>query len=210
MLLRSNEKDSIKNCLLSYNLFENMEDEHIDMTVRKIERSIVNASIDMATHKNIPKYWDDVSFVDLYSNISYNIKINIDPESSVLCDKSDDIKFHQIEQIYNSSLLEALITKKYITNDISNILKDYIPTIDLNKIGYMNSFDLNPKINEPYFIEKRKREQEKLASKFSTMYKCDRCGEKKTDIQEVQRRSSDEGSTLQITCLVCGAAWYKN
>jgi DNA-directed RNA polymerase subunit M/transcription elongation factor TFIIS len=39
---------------------------------------------------------------------------------------------------------------------------------------------------------------------------CEKCGSNQTFCQTKQVRSSDEGFTLFVTCVKCGANWVKN
>jgi transcription elongation factor S-II len=75
------------------------------------------------------------------------------------------------------------------------------------KIGLASSVELNPQINQVYLDEINIRQQQGIVRKSSEMYRCGRCGKRKTTIREIQSASLDEGSTLFITCIECGHVW---
>ena len=208
MDVRLQENTAIKECLLEYDLFQKMPIKYGTLAAKLIERSILNASIDKATERNIPKYWDNQEFIDQYSNIGYMIKMNISISSSILRDQPDYIKFYAVQKVYN------YVLKKYLEETplkkIPKTALEKLPTIDITKIGYMNSQELNPHISKSIRDEIKLREKEKIILKYSTLYKCYRCNERKTNVREVQKRRGDEGSTLEITCLECGYQWNFN
>jgi DNA-directed RNA polymerase subunit RPC12/RpoP len=65
------------------------------------------------------------------------------------------------------------------------------------------------------FPERWKSAQDKLLNttddytptEFVTLYKCGKCGERKTTVHELQTRSADESMTLFITCFNCKHRW---
>ena len=85
-----------------------------------------------------------------------------------------------------------------------------MPSVDPMTLGYRSSIELNPEISQPIINEIKRRENEKMKTKYSTRFECPRCFEKKTNFIEVQKRRGDEGAALQITCQVCGHQWDKN
>ncbi|HXT82837.1 MAG TPA: zinc ribbon domain-containing protein [Verrucomicrobiae bacterium] len=199
--------------------------------VLAIESSILDASVDTAKVDNIPIYWNTDEFTQLYSSIGYNIKINLDTESSVNKNKEEKIKTYLINEICDS-ITADLFVKKYkeynekyenspkLLNPISpdfgildfppeifeNIIH-FVQLFDIKKIGYKTSQELNPYINQSYRDILALRENQIVEVKYSEMYKCGNCGNKKTHTKEIQTRSGDEGGTLFITCIVCQKTW---
>ena len=65
------------------------------------------------------------------------------------------------------------------------------------------------------FPERWKSVQDKLLNttdeyvptEFVTLYRCSKCGERKTTVHELQTRSADEPMTLFITCYNCKHRW---
>ena len=214
---RLRESTAIQSCLMEYEPFAKLPEEYLVRTSKHIERGCHNAAIDKADERNIPKYWDDEEFIDQYSNMGYLVKMNVDITSPVLQNRPDEIKFYLITKVYNYAL------GQYLFNNWKNIpmlsklneasiqyVLEYLPTVDPEALGYMTSTEMNPKISEPIINEIKLRENEKMKVKYSTMYKCPRCFERKTTFNEVQKRRGDEGGTLQITCKECGYIWDMN
>ena len=186
--IRKQEIKSIYNCL-------DIKNKYIRLNIAvKIENSIQDYIIDKAHERNIPDNWNDKDFINLYHNISYTIKINIDPFSSV--NKS------------NRYLLNKIIRSYFISNlSVKDILFKYGDFLNIKNIGSMTALELNPHINMHYIMEIEHRNKQEIKVKFSVMYKCNKCGEKKTSFKEVQTRSMDEGGTIIVTCLNCGNEW---
>jgi DNA-directed RNA polymerase subunit M/transcription elongation factor TFIIS len=55
--------------------------------------------------------------------------------------------------------------------------------------------------------ELERRAKEEIKVKYSTMYQCRNCGQRKTHERELQTRSGDEGGTIFVECLNCGVVW---
>jgi DNA-directed RNA polymerase subunit M/transcription elongation factor TFIIS len=86
-------------------------------------------------------------------------------------------------------------------------IKDYIPCIQPQLMGKLSSEELNPLINKPYVDQLLIREQQETKVKYSTMYKCSACGERKTISYTIQTCSGDEGDTQFVKCLCCPRVW---
>lgn len=80
--------------------------------------------------------------------------------------------------------------------------------IDLKTIGELNAEELCPSKVQKIKQLIRQRLNAHIDMKISTMYRCSRCGQSKTQIREVQLRSLDESATLSITCTNCGYSWF--
>ncbi len=74
------------------------------------------------------------------------------------------------------------------------------------RLGGMLPHELNPPVNAAYFARLALKMEARVPQKFSRMYQC-RCGERKTELYEIQTRSLDEPKTLYIRCLCCGRSW---
>ena len=221
--IRKNERNAIGACCKSFKLFRNLDLTLQHKLIFDLESSILDASIDSARERNIPVYWDSNEFIDQYSSIGYNVKINIDINSSVNRNKKDNfIRHYLILNLYNTVITKYLskLYLKYnksnksnsinlfnIPMSIFNYILSYIPTLNINLVGYMNSLELNPYINQIYIDALELRCKQIVKIKYSEMYTCQQCGNKKTQMREIQTRSSDEGGTLFINCIICGSTW---
>lgn len=213
--IRNNEKKILGEiCKHSekYNLLDpNLQKKLID----SIEISILNSAIDKSNQRGISVYWDNELFVEQYSNIGYKVKINLDINSSVNINKPEHVKNYLINNLCDFMQFKLLKTLKiknfsYLLdklsfNDLDLIAKYFI--IDPENVGYLNSLQLNPYINQAYIDELDFRSKQNIKIKFSTMYKCSRCSNSKVSLQEKQTRSLDEPSCLFIHCLVCSHTW---
>jgi DNA-directed RNA polymerase subunit M/transcription elongation factor TFIIS len=219
--IRKQEKCSIIKSCQTYILFQKLDIVLKYNLVSSIEKSILNSTIDKAYERNVPVYWNNSRFIEQYSNNAYKIKINLDIESSVNRNKDYDIKTYLISRLYNFMIvtyLKKLYNKKSVFNDskkpsfhlfdfnktIMSKILSYIMIINPKNIGYI---ELNPNINQEYINELYLRTQQNIDIRYSKMYTCPRCYNKKAQAREIQTRSSDEGGTLFITCLVCNITW---
>jgi DNA-directed RNA polymerase subunit M/transcription elongation factor TFIIS len=93
--------------------------------------------------------------------------------------------------------------------DDSIIVKLVNGIIGPGTVARLTYKDLN--INKISAIMARidKRANIEWTVKCTELYFCEKCNNNKTDIERVQNRSGDEGSTFIITCLFCGARWSK-
>jgi DNA-directed RNA polymerase subunit M/transcription elongation factor TFIIS len=54
------------------------------------------------------------------------------------------------------------------------------------------------------------RSNQHIEINVSSLYKCSKCGMRRTTYDEYQTRSSDEAPTLAIRCINCGHAWTQH
>lgn len=211
--IRGKERSSIEEICNNYHRFKNMDINLRKKLVYIIEASILNASIDKALERGLQIYWNSEKFLEQYSNIGYQVKMNLDVNSSVNLNKSNETRFYLIDNLCDYMLikyLKFLQTKGHIINistENLNIIAKYISPVKAEKLGYYTALQLNPFINQAYIDELKIRSQQNIKIKFSTLYKCSKCSKSKTQTKEFQTRCGDEGGTLFIFCLVCGHQW---
>jgi DNA-directed RNA polymerase subunit M/transcription elongation factor TFIIS len=68
----------------------------------------------------------------------------------------------------------------------------------------MEDTDLCPKAIEKECTEIADRNKQRVVEKFSTLFQCRICKDRKCLIREVQTRSLDEAADFFCTCLTCG------
>ena len=221
--IRTKEMEAIATCCRSYPNFKKYDKKVRNRLIRSIESSILDATIDKSRERNIPTYWDSDEFVEQYSNIGYHVKINIDVESNVNVNKEPKIKnyliSHLCDFVTTSYLFELYTDYRESTiqlpkfnlldfpPEVFNKILSYVPVVDPKSLGYMNSLGLNPYINQIYVEEIKLRSAQGIKIKYSSMYTCNNCGQKKTLSREIQTCSLDEAGTLFIECIVCGSTW---
>lgn len=76
-------------------------------------------------------------------------------------------------------------------------------------VASLSSAEMNPSANAHVREEIALRMQQKVDLKYSTAYRCSKCGERKATYNESQNRAADEQSTINLTCLNCGHTWRK-
>lgn len=167
-----------------------------------IENSCNNANIDIAYSRNMRSVWENNKFVQQYSNILYKILTNIDPASNV--NKTAKSRL-VITKIYNYWFIKKL--KKIAPDSVLEIVKKFYPSLDIKKIGYMTSNELNPEINKKYIKELELRNKQAISVKTTKMYKCPFCQARDAKYYRKQTRSGDEGYTLFINCIQCNQSW---
>lgn len=167
-----------------------------------IERGIYNRTIAMARIRNVPQFWSEPFFVELYSNISYMVKMNLDPESSI-----------NHGQSYIRQAVHNWVVKKQIKSDnpiVKRILDFFAPAIAPHTLAELSPSELNPDANKVYLEELELRSQQHVEVKYVTRHKCRQCGERKTQEYEINSRRGDEGGTLHIICMSCYHRWRIN
>lgn len=111
-------------------------------------------------------------------------------ENEIFIQHYSDISYKITSNISkNEEFLMNIINKKY--KNIAEVSYE-----EIYPEGYINIKNI---INE--------RKDKKVNKKTSKLYKCGGCGTKETTVIEYQARSSDEPSTLSITCITCGKNW---
>ena len=114
-----------------------------------------------------------------------------------------------IEQIYDTNVDDLM----KLINDTEN---DYLlkaiknDKINLEKIAFMKSEELNPeKYNK--IIKKKTIEQDKINNQAtSNVYECKKCKNRKCSVTQRQTRAADEPATTFVKCMECGYEWAFN
>tara|TARA_B110000879_G_C11118181_1_gene490501 strand:+ start:157 stop:636 length:480 start_codon:yes stop_codon:yes gene_type:complete len=109
-----------------------------------------------------------------------------------------------LEQIYNTKaeeLLHQFKESKLLINKLNN------KEIDYDKIAFLKVEELHPEKYDKIIKKKNLEEVKKNNKKTTSAYKCSKCGEKKTLVEEKQTRAGDEPPTVFVECVVCGNKW---
>ena len=108
--------------------------------------------------------------------------------------------------VYNDKLDQVLedLNNEYILERLSN------KEINLKYIAFYSPQQLNPKKWDDVTTKLAIIEKKKEVKHYSDLYKCFKCGEKKTVVRQGQTRSADEPMTNFITCVVCGEQWKRS
>merc|ERR1711916_73858 len=81
--VRGAQKEEFVACLNNFPPFRTLPSKYVKTAARRLERGCYNANVQRAHEQHIPNYWDNSLFVEQYQIICYNVKVNVDPNSSV-------------------------------------------------------------------------------------------------------------------------------
>lgn len=213
--IRKVQVDSLRECMQNYPPFLTLPKKYQESLIRKLERGCHNANIKKAHKNHTPNYWDNQQFVEQYETICYKLKANLDPNSSV--NEACDNGTYLVSSVYHTALLTYLVDRfaegfkqtfldllpPHLVFDIF----EHIDQIQPIEAGELNSIEMNPSISKEYIEEIALRGNQTIKKKFTTVYPCPAHGHRMANYREVQTRSGDEGSTLFLTCLMCGDRW---
>ena len=149
-------------------------------TIRKIELSILNYSIDKCKGQNIIPTWENPNFTYIYINKCRHIYLNLDQKSYI----KNDYLIKEIKKKEFDLLKIAYLKREEIMPSI------WMPLIEENK-------------------RKEEIMNKSQTAEATDQYVCPNrnCRARKSLCKEVQTRSADEPMTLFLTCLVCGKKW---
>lgn len=105
-----------------------------------------------------------------------------------------------------TSVLTNLDSQSYVQNKTllpRMISKEMLP----HEVAFLTPEELCPERWAGVRDSLRHSETDFVPTEFVTLYKCGKCGERKTTIHELQTRSADEPMTLFITCHNCKHKW---
>lgn len=207
---------SVQECMENFPPFTTLPKNYQNSLVRRLERGCHNANIQKAHKNHTPNYWDNPQFIEQYETICYRMKSNLDPKSSVNMACGEDGTY-LASAVYHTALLTYLVdrfaegTKKTYLDLLPPIIMykifDHIEQIQPANVGELSSIELNPSISKKYIEEITLRENQSIKKKYTEVYPCPAHGHRMANYREVQTRSGDEGSTLFLTCLMCGDRW---
>jgi len=158
--------------------FKNMSYDQQTLIIKEIEQGCYHATCEEISKYEQSADWTNIMFRNIYNYICGNLFQNIDPNSEV--------------------------QSKYL---IEKILNGNIASIDLCKLGEMNSDDLCPDKS----IEIKKKIQERANIKFSkkicTQDTCRKCKRKEYVVERMHTRGLDESDDNRATCVFCQHTW---
>lgn len=207
------EKAKLWTALESHPISILLTDNEFDFVLDAIERSCNNAATKTAELNHIPAYWNYKQFSRLYTAICFRVNCNLHKEASmsnVYLGKA--IINFMFKRRFDSVPPKQFMKMTGIRPEIYNELYKKFEVMDMvnpSNVGFMSSEELFPGKNQHIHDEIDLRRNQKIKHKTSSRYKCGKCGDRKTRIEERQTRSFDEAATTFITCLNCGNEWTK-
>lgn len=106
-----------------------------------------------------------------------------------------------LDNVYESKfqeLFDAIATNKLLRDSINN------NEIALDGIAFMSVTELNPDKYDTIIKKKELIDLKKNNNQGTKAFKCSKCGQSNSRIEEKQTRSGDEPPTIKIICLDCG------
>lgn len=117
-----------------------------------------------------------------------------------------NIIYTLLPAIYNDKLndiIKNITTSKFLKSSVDG------RSLILQEIAFYSPQKLNPD-NWHNLIKKNEYREYKKNNMGSTdLYRCNKCGNRKCSIVQLQTRSADESFTNYITCLVCYTTFKK-
>jgi DNA-directed RNA polymerase subunit M/transcription elongation factor TFIIS len=142
---------------------------------------------------------------------------------------------HNIEKgVFNYAIKEAdirKITKKWTKPEFCQLYKDRLRSVYINlknptflelvksgeiqpeQLAFITHQEMNPERWKPLIENKIKRDQSKYNNNIEAstdVFTCRKCKSNRCVYTAVQVRSSDEPTTLFVSCLNCGKNWKEN
>ena len=143
-----------------------------------IENSIYTVVCKTCEQKNIVKRWENVYFKKAYMN--------------------------KVRSIYSNIKTDSYIKNDYLNDKIN---KNEICLDEIANLSFPELFPKRWKIYVDIKTNKNKKLFENKQEAMTDQFKCGRCKSRKCTYYELQTRSADEGMTIFVTCLDCGARW---
>jgi transcription elongation factor S-II len=135
----------------------------------------------------------------------YNVTIQHATQANI-ARKWSNLRFLDIYKQRMISVITNLDNQSYVQN------KTLLPRIIHNEmmpheVAFLTPSELCPERWVTVLENLQHNETDYVPTEFVTMYRCSKCGERKTTIHELQTRSADEPMTLFITCFNCKHKW---
>jgi DNA-directed RNA polymerase subunit M/transcription elongation factor TFIIS len=157
---------------------QKLDEDELKLLTQNIEKGIYNKTIEFSDNKNIPKKWDNSTFMSMYRVYSIEVYTNLDTES----------------YIQNKRLFERLLNKEFDGYELATM-----------ESHYLFPEHWKPYIDEK---SKRDRTLYEINKEMATdVYKCGRCKKRQCSFYQLQTRSADEPMTTFVTCINCGKRW---
>ena len=110
-------------------------------------------------------------------------------------------------QIYKDRLRSVFLNLKNNTELIENISQKIVKPQD---VAFMTHYELNPEKWKDLLEVKTKRDKSKFETNIEAAtdtFTCRKCKGNRCSYYLLQTRSSDESTTIYVTCIDCGNRW---
>ena len=145
---------------------------------KDMEIGIYNWCIEFSNKKNMIKSWKNPRFYTIYIEKSRSVISNLNKES----------------HIKNIELQERLKNKEFLPHELPFMKPE-------------ETFPEKWKESKQKLIKKLENSYENKAVAMTDAYLCRKCGKRECSYYELQLKSSDESSTIFVTCINCQNSW---
>ena len=135
----------------------------------------------------------------------YNVTIQLAIQANI-ARKWSNPRFMDMYKQRMISVLTNLDSSSYVQNKtlLPRLMnREMLP----HEVAFLSPAELYPERWASVKESLRHNETDYVPTEFVTLYKCGKCGARKTTIHELQTRSVDEPMTLFITCFNCKHKW---
>lgn len=163
--------------------------------LRNVKHEIILQAINSTEKSAEYESKELIELASQFEEACYNLAI-LESESS------EGLQNDLCEEIYHLKIARMVgfleeedMFKKIVEKISKHELKiDEIPNINVEKI-----------YPERYIrqLERISESGKEMVLKYSTIYRCGRCGKNQTSTKSAQTSSCDEGATIFATCLIC-------
>lgn len=208
---REQELEAFHAAWSNYDPFKKLPVEHQGRLVQLCEAGLFRSVCEAYLKTHAVLDWENQALMDAYSSRGAQILYNLDLKSNL------NVEWLEDDPTAIEKSLAARVLRGYIFLHILMPAKNYVSftigefgMVDPETISHMNGVEMNELINKEYKdrIEERKKQIQQVT--YSQMYKCNRCGARKTIEESKQTRSLDECNTVRLTCANCGKTWRPN
>lgn len=170
-------------------------------------KKIMDISANLDRHSVLEKLQ---KLLDNNIDMSINIEASIF-EFSVTYTKSKGFDDNFVGCVYNDKSQDICAN----LDDNSSIKNTYLKlallgnVVNPQKVAFLKPQEIFPDVWKKEIQRKEIKEFKKNNMSTTDIYKCSKCGERKTKIIQMQLRSPDEPMTTIVTCQVCYNVWKR-
>jgi DNA-directed RNA polymerase subunit M/transcription elongation factor TFIIS len=220
---QSKEMGSILNIMKNFpHIKENLDilKIHLYITIEEIQDDVINSAI-TKFYELYPGEgeldWNNENFVIVYGSLFSNLKVHMNPNSTVESKYIMSITARYVAYKHKISYYSTEVNKfvSFIKDDKTrvsignNIMKYITPYANIASLGGISS--LKPRemcTNLSELVKKIENHKEDTVKKrCSELYPCPKCHTRRANVERIQIRSLDEGESLALECDHCGFKW---
>lgn len=208
---REQELEAFHAAWNNYEPFKNLPAANQEHLVQLCEAGLFRTVCEAYLRTRADLDWKNQALIDAYSSRGAQILYNLDLKSNLNVEWLEDNP-SDIDKSLAARVLRGYVFLHMVMpgrTELSFELDDF-NMIDPEKVSYLSGIEMNELINKKHKDRIEERKAQVLQVTYSQMYKCNRCGARKTIEESKQTRSLDECNTVRLTCANCGKSWRPN